>query len=75
MQLTYRGIQYNYVSAFLADATAHHTATYRGITYSILPSKPVALLSTRLKYRGVSYAQDDVNALEMSYQLTHSAMA
>lgn len=68
MQLTYRGIQYNHASDSRLTMAPDHTATYRGVTYSILPIRSVALTAAKLKYRGIAYAQGRIKTLETVYQ-------
>jgi hypothetical protein len=68
MQLTYRGIQYTNAPISLTMVDSHRTGTYRGVTYSILPTHPVALVAANLKYRGIAYAQGCVKTSETVYQ-------
>jgi hypothetical protein len=62
MQLTYRGTQYNMVTAFTAIVESGMTATYRGTNYSVMQSNAVATLSTKvLKYRGVVIGEPEAS--------------
>jgi hypothetical protein len=68
MQLTYRGIPYNHTPESLLTMAPDRTGIYRGVTYSILPTHPIAIVAANLKYRGIAYAQGCIKTPETVYQ-------